>query len=128
MLGAVEVGKSTLIQRVWDHALPPASQVTQRTINAEGSSYHLRLLEMDIDDVEIDKENNTIIWPDLVEGKMMPKVHGVMALYAVTDEATLGDVPAVLGECRIVGVAVTRAVPLLRPLPCHARLTSRCTR
>lgn len=99
VLGGEGVGKSTLVQRAL--ALPglPPSQATQRNIVSEGQEYLLRLLEIADDDVDIDDEDDTVMWPETIDSKIMPKVDGALLLYSIKDKSSLEGFPEMLSEC-----------------------------
>ena len=99
VLGGEGVGKSTLVQRALDLPGLPPSQATQRKITAEGQEYLLRLLEVSNDDVDVDDEDDLVMWPETIDGKIWPKVDGALLLYSIKDKASLEDVPEMLSEC-----------------------------
>jgi GTPase SAR1 family protein len=100
VLGSEGVGKSTFVQRALDISGLPALQATQRPITLEGREYLLRLLEISNDDVEVDDEDDGIMWPDTIDGdKYMPRVDGVLLLYSVKDRPSFDDLPDLLSEC-----------------------------
>lgn len=100
VVGNEGVGKSTLVQRALDLPGLPPSQATQRNIKAEGQEYLLRLLEVSNDDVDIDDEDDTVMWPETIDSKIMPRIDGALVLYSVKDESSLEDIPEMLSECR----------------------------
>lgn len=121
VLGNEGVGKSTLVQRALGLPGLPPSQATQRNIKAEGQEYLLRLLEIPNDDVEIDEEDDTIMWPDTIDDKIMPKIDGALLLYSIKEKSSLEDIPEMLSECNclahdrrcILGATFCRALVLI---------------
>lgn len=99
VLGAESVGKSTLVQRALDLPGLPPSQATQRKITSEGQEYLLRLLEVTNDDVDIDDDDDTVMWPETIDSKIMPKIDGALLLYSIKDKSSLEDVREMLSEC-----------------------------
>ena len=99
VVGNEGVGKSTLVQRALDLPGLPPSQATQRKITAEGQEYLLRLLEVANEDVDIDDEDDSVMWPETIDSKIMPKIDGALVLYSIKDKASLEDVPEMLSEC-----------------------------
>ena len=99
VLGNESVGKSTLVQRALDLPGLPPSQATQRNIKAEGQEYLLRLLEVSNDDADVDDEDDTVMWPETIDGKIMPKIDGALVLYSIKDKSSLEDIPEMLSEC-----------------------------
>lgn len=97
VIGAKSVGKSTFVQKALDLPRLPPSKAAERKIPIDGSVYLVRLLELPIVDVEID-EDDTVEWPDHIEDKMMPIVHGAIALYDVQDRGSFQDIPDVLSK------------------------------
>lgn len=103
VLGAEGVGKSTLVQRALDLPGLPHSQATQRKITTDGREYLLRMLEVTNDDVDVDDEDDTIMWPETIDSKIMPKIDGALLLYSIKDRSSLEDVPEMLSECHLLG-------------------------
>lgn len=99
VLGGEGVGKSTLVQRALDLPGLPHSQATQRKITTDGREYLLRLLEITNDDVDVDDEDDTIMWPETIDSKIMPKINGALLLYSIKDKSSLEDVREMLSEC-----------------------------
>ena len=98
--GGEGVGKSTLVQRALDLPGLPPTQATQRKITAEAQEYLLRLLEIPSDDVDVDEDDNTVMWPDTIDSKITPRIDGALLLYNVKDKSSLEDIPEMLSECR----------------------------
>ena len=99
MIGAEGVGKSTFVQKALELPFLPSSQAAERRISIDGSDYLIRLLQLPIDDIDIDDDDNTVSWPETIEDKIMPKIHGALTLYDVKDETSLESVPEMLSEC-----------------------------
>ena len=99
VVGAEGVGKSTLIQKALELPNLPASLASERRISARGSDYHVRLLELPIEDIDVDDDDNTVNWPETIEDKIMPRIDGALVLYDVKDPASLEHVPEMLSEC-----------------------------
>lgn len=87
------------MQRVLDLQFPSDSRAVERKIGVDGTDYLLRLLEFNIDDVDID-DDGTVDWPESIEDKLLPQIDGVVTLYDVTDRRSLEDVVAILRECQ----------------------------
>lgn len=97
VIGAEGVGKSTFVKKAFDLAYPPHSSAAERQIPVDGSAYLVRLLELPIDDVDVD-DDDTVVWPDTIEDRVMPRIDGAIALYDVQDKGSFDDVPEVLSK------------------------------
>jgi GTPase SAR1 family protein len=95
VLGASGVGKSSFIQRVFDHRAPPTLTVTPRKMSIDGEEYTVRLIELPFDELDFDNDNQ-IVWPDIADSRPMPPVDGVLTLYDVMNKDSLADVPETL--------------------------------
>ena len=101
VLGARGVGKSTFIQKALDVSFPGTSRAAERKIHVKGSDYFVRLLEVAIDDVDWDEDDETVIWPETIDNKMMPRIDGALVLYDITDKNSLENVPELLSKCSL---------------------------
>ncbi|KAK6396086.1 hypothetical protein LTR65_010196 [Meristemomyces frigidus] len=99
VIGAEGVGKSTFVQKAFDLPCLPPSLAAERRIPVDGSAYLVRLLELPIDDVDVD-DDDTVVWPDTIEDKVMPRIDGAIALYDVQDKGSFDDVPEVLNAIK----------------------------
>lgn len=104
VLGAESVGKSTFIQYAFGLPNLPVSQATESKIPLKGDEHIVRLLELPIDDVEIDEDDGTVSWPETIEDKIMPRIDGALALYDITDEDTLKNLPVMLRAIHKTGI------------------------
>jgi GTPase SAR1 family protein len=95
VLGAGGVGKSSFIQRVFDHRAPPTLTVTPRKMSIDGEEYTVRLIELPFDELDFDNNNN-ITWPELADNRPLPPIDGVLTLYDVMNKESLADVPETL--------------------------------
>ena len=94
VLGNDGVGKSTFIQRSLDRS-PAGNETTPgRVISLEGRSFHVKMVKVGVDDVEVD-DNGTLNWPDPIQN--IP-IHAVMTLYDVGDKRSFQDLPEILGR------------------------------
>ena len=76
VLGARGVGKSTFVQKALDVPCPSTNRAAERKIHVKGSDYFVRLLEVATDDVDWDEDDETVIWPETIDDKMMPRIDG----------------------------------------------------
>lgn len=95
VLGASSVGKSSFIQRVFDHRAAPTLTVTPRKMSIDGEEYTVRLIELPFDELDFDGDNH-ITWPDMADSRPMPPIDGVLTLYDVMNKESLADVPETL--------------------------------
>ena len=104
VLGAQGVGKTTFVQNAFGLRKPPESQASENKIPLKGEEHIVRLLEVPIDDVDIDEDDNTVTWPETIEDKIMPRIDGVLALYDITDEDSLKDIPEMIRAINKTGI------------------------
>ncbi|KAI5369584.1 Putative ras-like guanine nucleotide exchange factor, small GTPase [Septoria linicola] len=95
VIAAAGVGKSTFIKAALDLSTSPVSRAAERRVPYEGSTYLLRLLELDLEDIHTNNDG-TIDWPDTFEDSIMPKVDGVLALYSCDEARSIKDLRNVL--------------------------------
>lgn len=115
ILGAEGVGKSTFIEKALDIPQSAASRAAERKIAVKGTEadYIVRLLEVSIEDVDWDDDDGTVIWPETIDDKMMPRIDGALVLYDIKDASSLGNVPDMLSKCsREKGSRYTSSQPL----------------
>lgn len=92
------MGKSTFVQKALDLPYPPPSARVERRLTWDSVVYLVRFLEIPIEDVDIDEDDDTISWPETIERRMTPRVHGALTLYDVKDKSSLDHVPEVLSK------------------------------
>ncbi|KAH0544824.1 hypothetical protein FGG08_001053 [Glutinoglossum americanum] len=95
VVGASGVGKSTFIQQVHDLQDPYGSLVSVRKMSIDGFVHPVRLVEVDISNIEIDDEQR-IKWPNYVDGHPVQRVHGVLILYDVMNRDSIANIPELL--------------------------------
>lgn len=98
VIGAGQVGKSTFVEKALDVTFPSTTRAAERKIHVKGSDYFVRLLEVAIEDVDWDEDDETVIWPETIDDKMMPRVDGALLLYDITDKNSLENVPETLSK------------------------------
>jgi GTPase SAR1 family protein len=99
VLGAEGVGKSTFVQKALDVPYPVATRAAERKISVKGSDYFVRLLEVSIDDADWDDDDETVVWPETIDDKMMPRIDGALVLYDIIDASSLEKVREMLSKC-----------------------------
>ena len=102
VLGAARVGKSTFMQRALDLAIPPppTAPVSARKMSVDGHVYVVRLFELGFDQVEFgsNQEDEDIVWPEKLGDFVIPRIDGALALYDVTNQNSLAEVPSALSK------------------------------
>lgn len=97
VLGASGVGKSTFVQCALDLKQPASSLVSSKKVSLEGVLIRIKLLEIQLSDVEI-SENQRIKWPQKLGEQNTPRIDGALALYDVMDKGSISRIPEVLSE------------------------------
>jgi hypothetical protein len=97
VIGAAAVGKTTFMQKAL--GLPDTTPTTQchRKWTMDGIPYHVRLVELKIDDIHA-KPGNTIEWPKTANGMAVPRVDGAITMYDVTVKESLASVPDMMSQ------------------------------
>lgn len=94
IVGYVGVGKSSFIRQSLGLAALPTSAVTSRRISVDKATFLVRMLECQLENVIIDRDNR-ITWPT---DPRMPTVDAACTLYDVSNKDSYQDVPVVLSE------------------------------
>lgn len=97
IVGTVGVGKSSFIQQSLGLAALPTSAVTSRRISIDSATFLVRMLECQLEDVVIERDNR-ITWPT---DPCMPTVDAACTLYDVSNKDSYQDVPVVLSEYQL---------------------------
>lgn len=105
VIGAPGSGKSALIRKALGLPDKTASAMCHRKWTIDGTPYVVRLLEMRFDDVHAG-ERNTIEWPKQCHNVAIPRVDGAITMYDVTNRESLPEVPDMLSECIVRGIAL----------------------
>ncbi|CAK1356284.1 unnamed protein product [Cercospora beticola] len=95
VISAGDVGKSTFIKAALDLNSLPRSQAAERRFPFEGRPYLLRLLELDLNEIDTNNDG-TIDWPDYIEDRVMPQVNGALALYSCEEASSIRDLRDIL--------------------------------
>lgn len=97
VLGSPNVGKTTFVQRAFDLPSPPAIPFTSRKMAMDGNIFHVRLIEMNYHDLDLD-DNKCVCWPESLGGEPLPAIDGAFTLYDVMSKESLVQVPETLSE------------------------------
>ncbi|KAL9123648.1 MAG: hypothetical protein Q9217_006939, partial [Psora testacea] len=94
VLGSAGVGKSTFIQCALDLEKTAASPISCKKVALEGSISVVRLVELDVQDVDI--VDNSLQWPETVEDHILPPIDGALLLYDIVDPSSIDPLPKLL--------------------------------
>jgi hypothetical protein len=97
VVGTKGVGKSSFIQRVFDHRALPTLTVTPRKMSIDGQEHTVRLIELPFDSLDIDEGARRINWPETADSRPLPPIDGVLVLYDVMDKDSLRPIKPALG-------------------------------
>ena len=95
VLGAQGVGKSTFVQNSFDLRSSSTSAFEVKKMSLNDVIYLVRLVEISLDDVVV-TESNRIKWPKSLKGYDLPPIDGVLALYDVTNQESITEIPDLL--------------------------------
>ncbi|KAK4228337.1 ras guanine nucleotide exchange factor domain-containing protein [Podospora fimiseda] len=93
IIGAEGVGKSTFVSR--SIGTSSAKNVTVIRYDLDGSQYHVTLVELDLEGIELDPRQ-PVQWPKQIGGHMLPRMDGALILYDVTDEETIRELEIIM--------------------------------
>ncbi|CBX93412.1 hypothetical protein IAQ61_009105 [Plenodomus lingam] len=95
IIGGPATGKSTFIRRALGLSDTTASSNCVRKWTIDGTPYMVRFLEMPMDDLHAG-ERNTIAWPATIHDIATPRMDAAIAIYDVTNQDSLSQVPETL--------------------------------
>ena len=98
VLGTSGVGKSTFVQCAFDLKQPPSSPISSKKVSLEGALIRVKLLEVQLNDVEI-SEDQRVEWPQRLGEQIMPRIDGALVLYDVMEQNSILQIPEALSEC-----------------------------
>jgi hypothetical protein len=94
VVGSIGVGKSSFIQQSLNLAAHPTTAVSSCRISVDSASFLVRMLECQLEDVIIDKDNK-VTWPT---DPRIPAIDAACTLYDVSNKDSYQDVPVFLSE------------------------------
>ena len=94
------MGKSTFVQLALDLKRTLDSPIASKKVSLEGSISIIRLVEIDIREIEITDEG--LLWPDEIGGRSTPDFDGVLVVYNVVDPMSASLLPSLLSMSRIL--------------------------
>ncbi|KAK6002357.1 hypothetical protein QM012_001995 [Aureobasidium pullulans] len=94
VVGTAGVGKSSFIQQSLSLSSQPTTAVSCCRVNIDSAAFLVRMLECQLQDVIIDRDNK-ITWPT---DPRMPTVDAACTLYDITNKDSFEDVPVVLTQ------------------------------
>ena len=94
--GADAVGKSTFVHLALDLKKAVTSSISSKKVSLEGAISVVRLVEVDIEDVEV--EDESLLWPELAGDQVIPAIDGVLVMYNVLDPSSVSPLPPLLSE------------------------------
>lgn len=97
VLGAAQVGKSTLIQRALDLRGLPSTPISSQKMSVDSVVYSVSLIELDLDSVKFHPDH-PIQWPLQIRGQKIPRMDGSLLLYDVMNGTSIVDIPQTLSE------------------------------
>lgn len=100
VVGEDDAGKTSFIKCALDMKSPPSSSSTTKKMSLDGAVYIVRLLEIDMKQVAIDRDKR-ISWPRVGKDDSVPTVDGVLLLYDSTQPNKLSETTEMLGTFRL---------------------------
>lgn len=96
ILGADAVGKSTFVQLALDLKKAVTSHISSKKVSLEGLISVVRLVEVDIEDVEV--EDESLLWPNLSGDQAIPAIDGSLVMYSVLDSNSVVPLSPLLSK------------------------------
>lgn len=100
VVGEGDAGKTSFIKCALDMKSPPSSTSTRKKMSLDGAVYIVRLLEIDLKQVAIDRDRR-ISWPRVGRDDSVPTVDGALLLYDSTQPNKLSETTEMLGMFRL---------------------------
>ena len=89
VVGARGIGKSTFIQNAFGLSGKPEERSVQRPMVLERIVYHCRLIEVQLDDLDVDDDGQKICWPENVGESFLPRIDGMFLLYNAQNQESM---------------------------------------
>jgi len=89
VVGARGIGKSTFIQNAFGLSVKPEEHSVQRPMVLERIVYHCRLIEVQLDDLDVDDDGQKICWPENVGESFLPRIDGMFLLYNAQNQESM---------------------------------------
>jgi hypothetical protein len=83
VVGEENAGKSSFVRCALDMKSSPVAPSNKKKMSLDGSVYIVRLLEVDLAQVQFDQENN-VLWPRTGRDRAAPAIDGVLVLHDAT--------------------------------------------
>jgi hypothetical protein len=97
VLSAPSAGKTSFIQNALDLRKPPSAPLSSSKVSLEDVVYKVQLVELSLDDVDF-SNGRRVSWPKHVDSNLLPHIDGVLCLYDITNQESIAEIPALLGE------------------------------
>jgi GTPase SAR1 family protein len=101
VIGALGVGKSSLIQRALRLSRLPTSSTSSVRQDLDGIPHVVSLIEVDLEYFDIDDvavPGQQIQWPKQINGQPVPRLDGALVLYDVMNKDSIRELPPTLCE------------------------------
>ncbi|KAJ5308793.1 hypothetical protein N7508_004172 [Penicillium antarcticum] len=83
VVGEENAGKSSFVRCALDMKSSPVAPLNRKKMSLDGSVYIVRLLEVDLTQIQFDQENN-VLWPRTGRDRAAPAIDGVLVLHDAT--------------------------------------------
>jgi hypothetical protein len=97
VIGAVAVGKSTLIERALGLRSTPTTVASTARLSVNNVVYAVSLIELDLASFDF-KPDRRVRWPKQINGQIVPRVDGALLLYDVMNRESIVDLPQTLSK------------------------------
>ena len=98
VVGSAETGKSTFIRLALERSKPLTTPVAVGKVTLGGQLHRLHLVEFNFDEVDFGG-GQRLAFPTTARGIPISSVDGVVCLWDLTQEDSIGDVPEFLNAC-----------------------------
>lgn len=97
VIGAMGVGKSSLIQRALGLRSLPTGVASSMKMKVDDGIYTVTLLELDLESFDADPDKH-IQWPKHIHGQLTPRIDGALILYDVMNRDSISELPQTLSK------------------------------
>lgn len=97
VIGERGAGKSTFVRCALDLQKPANSPASSKQMSLQGEIFLISLIEVQLGDLVIAGDRQ-ILWPQVAEHKVMPRIDGALVLFDVMNRDSICNVPKLLSE------------------------------
>lgn len=98
VIGGSDVVRAGFIQQAFDLSAPDSFPPTSRNYMIDGKIHVVWIYEISLNDLELTKGGEHLIWPHKKDDVPLPPFHSVIILYSLMDHEIHPTLSRILGE------------------------------